>query len=100
MKINLIDHYAHTPAEIATNLDGLLELLGENEDHVFRCTCEEFDPPRGMYHYDDNSYSHHRDCPGGSFYHYQVLLAGLARYFREDVTPRIPSTPEPREDTR
>lgn len=85
--IALVDHYAQSPTEIAKNLDELLVILGENEDHIFRCTCEEHDPPRGSYCYDDNSYSHHRDCPSGGCYHYEVLLRGLARYFREDVQP-------------
>lgn len=82
--IALIDFYKQSPAELASNLDGLLELLSENEDHVFRCTCEEGDVPRGSWEWDTNAYNHHRDCPSGSFYHYEVLLRGLARYFREE----------------
>lgn len=85
MSIALVDHYVRTPAEIVKDLDGLLDLLGENESHVFRCTCEEGDTPRGSWEYDTNAYNHHRDCPSGSAYHYEVLLRGLARYFREDV---------------
>jgi hypothetical protein len=84
-KITLVDHYAHAPKEIAQHLDDLFALLGENEDHVFRCTCEEGDVPRGSMEWDTNAYNHHRDCPSGWFYHYQVLLLGLARYFKEDA---------------
>lgn len=82
--IKMIDHYTTTPEKIVKDLEDLLVILGENEDHIFRCTCEEHDPPRGSYSYDDNSYDHHRDCLSGSAYHYDVLLRGLARYFNED----------------
>lgn len=86
MKINLIDYYAEEPAKLAKDLEALVYLLGEREAEVFRCTCEDDpDRPRGTMEYDTNAYIHADDCPSGSFYHYQVLLLGLARHFREDV---------------
>ena len=86
MKITLIDHYTETPEKLARNLDELDALLAEREAEVFRCTCED-DPehPRGYMEYDTNAYIHADHCPSGAAYHYHVLLAGLARHFREDV---------------
>jgi hypothetical protein len=84
-KIALIDHYAETPSKIAHDLDQLAVFLSENEETVFRCTCEDDDEhPRGYMEYDTNAYIHADDCPSGWPYHYQVLLRGLARHFRED----------------
>ena len=88
MNIALVDNYTQTPEKTATDLDDLLALLGENESHIFRCTCDEHDPPRGSMDYDVNAFEHHRDCPSGSFYHYEVLLRGLARFLREDLSAR------------
>lgn len=83
-RILLIDHYTQTPAEIAKNLEGLIELIGEREEEIYRCTCEDGDTPRGSWEWDTNAYNHHRDCPSGSAYHYEVLLRGLVRHFREE----------------
>lgn len=86
MKIKLIDYYDAEPAKLAHDLEALAYLLGEREAEVFRCTCDD-DPerPRGYMEYDTNAYIHHDDCPSGAFYHYHVLLLGLARHFREDL---------------
>ena len=81
--INLIDHYAATYAKLVEDLEALDVFLSENEENIFRCTCEDGDIPRGSWEYDTNAYNHADNCPSGSGYHYHVLLAGLARYFKE-----------------
>lgn len=81
-QIELIDYHRMTPDQIAKALDSLDEMLGEYAAEVYRCTCEDGDTPRGSMDYEVNAYEHHRDCPSGSEYHYHVVLAGLAAYFR------------------
>ena len=90
MKIELIDNYADEPAKIAKDLEALAYLLGEREEEVYRCTCED-DPehPRGSWEYDTNAYNHGRECPSGLAYHHQVLLLGLARYFDARVGKEV-----------
>lgn len=88
--IELIDHYRHTPEEIARQLEELDIFLSERSEDVYRCTCEDGDTPRGSMDYEVNAYEHHPDCPSGSEYHYHVLLAGLVAHFRKEVTHAHP----------
>lgn len=85
IKIAMVDYYSNTPEEIAKFCEGLLEILGEHEKEIFRCTCDDGDVPGGYTESDTNAFIHHSDCPEGNFYTYEVLLRGLARYFKEDV---------------
>lgn len=87
-KIELIDHYRESAEDCAKVLEGLDNYLGEYEERIFPCTCEDGDVPRGSYEEDTGAYNHHQDCPQGTYYHYHVFLAGIARYLREEVQTR------------
>jgi hypothetical protein len=84
-QIKLIDHYMESAEDCAKVLEGLDNYLGEYEERIFPCTCEDGDEPKGSMDYEVNAYTHHRDCPQGTYYHYHVFLAGIARYLREEV---------------
>lgn len=87
--IVLVDHYAESASDCAKVLEGLDAYLGEYEERIFPCTCEDGDVPRGSYESDTGAYNHHRNCPQGTYYHYHVFLAGVARYLREEVQREV-----------
>lgn len=88
-QIDLIDHYKESAEDCAKVLDGLDCYLGEYEERIFPCTCEDGDVPRGSYESDTGAYNHHPDCPQGTYYHYHVFLAGIARFLREEVQHEV-----------
>lgn len=97
-QIKLIDHYVESAEDCAKVLEGLNCYLGEYEERIFPCTCEDGDVPRGSYEYDTGAYNHHPDCPQGTYYHYRVFLEGIARFLREEVQLEVCSdstTPRP-----
>lgn len=88
-QIGLIDHYVESASDCATVLEGLDTYLSEYEERIFPCTCEDGDVPTGLYEYDTGAYNHSPNCPQGTYYHYHVFLAGIARYLREEVHSRL-----------
>lgn len=76
------DRLFESLTDCARVLEGLDRYLGEYEEDIFPCKCEDGDERRGSWESDTGAYNHLQECMQGSYYHYHRFLAGVAQYLR------------------